>query len=213
METSCASTDPSCQVTPNPNYTPNRLPSSSLWIDPPDCYAPGMQARTQSGETLQPGRYTKITLSGNDTLTLNPGLYCLSGGGGDALKVTGGYLFGNGVTIFIESGGVSLNGGVVDLRAPDTSPNPSPAIPGVLIYSKEGNTKEIALTGNEDSYFLGTIFAPSGDLKIVGTSGTHPTFHTQLIAFNVQVSGTADIDINFNGPKAHNLDPKLELFR
>jgi len=51
-----------------------------------------------------------------------------------------------------------------------------------------GNTDTISVTGNSTSFYLGTVYAPDGDLYFSGSSGTNPTFNTQLIGNNVEVS-------------------------
>ncbi|MCK4489233.1 MAG: hypothetical protein KAU23_03185, partial [Anaerolineales bacterium] len=160
--------------------------------------------------TLEPGKYNKIKWTGG-ILTLNPGLYCITGSQG--LSISGGSLSGNGVTIFLSIGGVTINGNVspVDLRAPEESPDPSPAVPGILFYLANGNSKTISITGNSTSFYLGTVYAPDGDLYFSGTSGTNPTFNTQLIGYNVEVSGGASIDINFNDDENFEQPPYLDM--
>jgi len=71
----------------------------------------------------------------------------------------------------------------------------------------------VKLTGNSDSFFLGMIYAPDGDIEVSGNNGTHPTFHTQLIGEYVDVGGNATIDINYNS--ARNLEdrPKLDMLK
>jgi len=50
-----------------------------------------------------------------------------------------------------------------------------------------------------------------GDLYFSGSSGTNPTFNTQLIGKNVEVSGGATIDINFNDEENFEQPPYLDL--
>jgi hypothetical protein len=162
--------------------------------------------------TLEPGIYDEIKWTGGD-LTLNPGLYCITGSKG--MDISGGSLDGNGVTIFLETGDVTINGNVtpVDLRAPVESPDPSPAMAGILIYLANGNSNTISITGNSTSFYLGTVYAPDGDLFFSGTSGTNPTFNTQLIGNNVEVSGGATIDINFNDDENFEKPPYMDLLK
>ena len=61
---------------------------------------------------------------------------------------------------------------------------------------------------------LGAVdVGPNGDLYISGSSGTHPTFNTQLIGNNVEVSGGATIDINFNDDENFEQPPYLDLLK
>jgi hypothetical protein len=206
-----ASTGTLANINPSPQYIPNEIPSHSWVVDEPNCG--GLPNRTvpNSGDaTLQPGVYDRIKWTGG-ALTFDPGLYCVTGSQG--MDVSGGSVSGDGVTIFLTNGGVTINGNVdpVDLRAPEESPDPSPAVAGILFYLANGNTETISITGNSTSFYLGTVFAPDGDLYFSGASGTNPTFNTQLIGNNVEVSGGATIDINFNDDENFEKPPYLDL--
>jgi hypothetical protein len=185
-------------ISPSPQYIPVTLPDHSTLVEAPDCSGlPNRTVPKKGDATLQPGIYDEIKWTGG-VLTLSPGLYCISGSKG--LSISGGELYGDGVTIYLQSGGATINGNVdpVDLRAPEETPDPSPAMAGVLIYMENGNSSTISVTGNSTSFYLGTVYAADGDLYFSGSSGTNPTFNTQLIGNNVEVSGGATIDINFN---------------
>ena len=206
-----SSTGTLTNINPAPEYIPSKLPDHSLIVAEPDCS--GLPNRTvpNSGDaTLEPGKYNKIKWTGG-ILTMNPGLYCITDSQG--MDISGGELSGDGVTIFLEDGGVTINGNVspVDLRAPEESPDPSPAVPGILFYLANGNSNTISITGNSTSFYLGTVYAPDGDLFFSGTSGTNPTFNTQLIGNNVEVSGGATIDINFNDDENFEQPPYLDM--
>jgi hypothetical protein len=162
--------------------------------------------------TIVPGIYDEIKRTGG-ALSMNPGLYCITGSKG--LDVNGGSLHGNGVTIFLQTGDVTINGNVspVDIRAPEEAPDPSPALPGILIYLANGNSNTVSVTGNSTSFYLGTVYAPDGDLYFSGDSGTNPTFNTQLIGNNVEVSGGATIDINFNDDENYENPPYMDMLK
>jgi len=100
--------------------------------------------------TLSPGNYCKgITLS-SSTVTMNPGLYIITGG----VTWSGATVSGTGVTLFFTQGGgasygqiVIQSGSNVTISAPnDTS---SGAIPGVLIFTDRNWTH----TNQNDIYF------------------------------------------------------------
>jgi hypothetical protein len=200
-------------ISPNPLHFPHPLPDYSTIVGEPDCS--GLNPRTvpNSGDaTLEAGIYDRIKWT-NGALTLNPGLYCVTGNQG--VDISGGSLHGDGVTIFVQTGGVTINGNVnpVDLRAPGETPDPAPAIPGILFYLANGNSNTVNITGNSTSFYLGTIYAPDGDLYISGTSGTNPTFNTQLIGNNVEVSGGATIDINFHNDENYEKPPYMDMLK
>jgi Flp pilus assembly protein TadG len=164
------STGTLANINPAPVYIPSKIPDHSTVVDEPTCA--GLPNRTvpNSGDaTLEPGIYDRIKWTGG-ALTLNPGLYCVTGSQG--VDISGGSVLGDGVTIFLTIGDVTINGNVepVDLRAPEETPNPYPAVAGILIYLAHGNDSTVSLTGNSTSFYLGTIYAPDGDLYVSGSS-------------------------------------------
>lgn len=206
-----SSTGTLSNINPAPNYIPFPLPSHSSEVPPPDCSGlPAESAPNAGSATIAPGVYDHIKWTNGD-LTLQPGLYCITGNKG--FSANGGELYGDGVTIYLIGGGMTINGNVspVDLRAPEESPDPAPAVPGILVYMAQGNTDTISLTGNSTSFYLGAIYAPDGEIYASGSSGTNPTFNTQLIGNNVEVSGGATIDINFNDDENYEKPPFLNM--
>jgi len=177
------STSGNMNFNPEQTQSPYTLPPSSYEIPAPNCN----------------GRWV-----GNLSGTLAPGLYCLNG---DVKKLDG--VNGNGVTIYIQ-GDLSVNGNdVVNLSAPQQNPDPAPAIPGVLFYV----TGDVTINGNSDQWYLGMIYAPDGYCKINGTGGTWNTLHTQIICWDVEVTGTADIDITFDNGEQYQKPTTIELYR
>ena len=179
---------------PEETQVPYPLPPSSFEVPAPDCSDPHAH------------HMTNLTLH-NGTLSLDPGLYCISGD----ITVNGGTLTAEGVTFYLESGDVSISGNAeVSLGSPATTPDPSPAIGGMLFYVASG---DIDLEGNATSAYLGVVYAPLGTIDIRGANGTTPTFNTQLIGENVHVSGNADIDINFNASEQYARPTSIELWK
>jgi len=200
-------------INPSPLHVPSALPDYSTVVSEPDCSGlPNRTVPNHPPATLEAGIYDEIKWTGGD-LTLNPGLYCITGSKG--ISINGGSVTGNAVTIFMASGGIDISGNVspVDLRAPEEAPDPSPAVPGILIYLANGNSSTVSMTGNSTSFYLGTVYAPDGDLYFSGASGTNPTFNTQLIGNNVEVSGGATIDINFNDDENFEKPPYMDLLK
>lgn len=188
-----------------------------LGLETPSCEGEGEYTEEEiDGETWRvysPGTYTSISSSPQYDIKLLPGLYCLTGSP-NAFRVTSGDLWAHGVTIFVESGGVTVTGGEIEMSAPCTSydalnnpdagscsdaadPYPDPALPYILIYMNEGNTNPVALEGNGDSIFAGTIYSPDGTVVLRGTSDTQ-TFETQVVALNIEVTGSGIVNIDFD---------------
>jgi hypothetical protein len=202
-------------ISPDPGQAPNVLSNSSYEMPTPDCS--GLQDRSQNSDTLSPGVYNKITLT-NGELTLKPGLYCLTSSN-TAFKILGGSLTGEGVTLYVINGSVNISGNAeVSLSAPVIS-DPPPAIPGMLIQLGKGNTNTVDIQGTSASAFVGTIYAPDGDIVLEGTGdsqsggGDVTKFWTQLIGQNVTVTGNAELDINFQASKNATIPAKLELYK
>lgn len=205
------STNGNPTINPWPTAGDEPLPDDTFTIPPPDCGS--LPARTyNNGDTImEPGRYytTTISSAGADVV-MDPGLYCFEG----RFRISGGTVVGDFVTIYMVFGDFDISGGpTVDLTAPLPDPDPSPAIPGVVVFLAEGNTGEAALLGNSESSYLGTVYAPDGDIEVGGTAGIQPTYSTQLIGWNVTVHGTADIVMNFENALVYQFPPRMDLQR
>jgi hypothetical protein len=196
-------------VSPAPGKSAAAMPRQV--VDTPAC-GTGAAISSTGGGVISPGNYSNIKLT-NGTLTLNPGLYCLSGD----MDIQGGEILGDAVTIYLMKDGekntnVSINGGAtVHLNAPTDSNVVSGGIVGILFYMQDGNEGNISLLGNSGSSFAGAVYAPDGDIDIGGTGDVNPTYNTQIVGKYVKVHGNAKIDIKYqNGP--HNVEqPKLDV--
>jgi Flp pilus assembly protein TadG len=167
----------------------------------------------ENWRVFSPGSYTSIS-NPNGNMKMLPGLYCLTGSP-NAFSIGGGKLRAHGVTIAVDQGGVTVNGNAnLEMSAPCTGYDslnnedagdcsdaadtyPDPALPYILIYMREGNTRPVALEGNGDSIFAGTIYSPSGTVVLRGTSDTQ-TFETQVVAYNIEVTGSGIVTIDFD---------------
>jgi hypothetical protein len=185
---------------PAPENAAFQLPDIAVTIPPPDCSAPG--AFNYS---------TEFKVTNNEHEELDPGLHCFNASP-NALTVTGGTLIGHNVTIYAPNGSISVSGGTVTLTAPANS-DYEPAIPNVLMYTEEsGNRGEISLVGNGGSLYVGTIYAPKSLIKITGNSDTD-AFNTQLIGWDVNISGDAVVRVQFNEKQNYSRPAVLELFK
>jgi Flp pilus assembly protein TadG len=170
----------------------------------------------ENWRVFSPGSYTSIS-NPNGNMRMLPGLYCLTGSP-SAFSITGGKVEAIGVTLAVDRGRVSVAGNAeVVMTAPciaegrngetydtnayqcydDVYSYPDPAIPYFLIYMAHGNTSTIELEGNGDSVFAGAIFSPDGTVVLRGTSDTQ-TFETQIVAKNIEVTGSGIVNIYFN---------------
>jgi streptogramin lyase len=140
--------------------------------------------------TINPGVYSQIKVAGNAKLTLNPGVYVLAGGG---LTVTGnGSITGSGVLLYNAGsnfpsaggtfGGVTLSGtGTFSLTAAGTGP-----YAGLVLFQARDNTRAIALGGNAVSGIVGTLYAPAALLTVGGNAQLTVSF----VVNRLQLSGS-----------------------
>lgn len=146
---------------------------------------------------------------------LDPGLYCMED---DFVVNAHDTIIGNGVT-FVFYGDVTINGrATLQLSAPAATPDPAPAIPGVLIYAPRFPTdavcpnQTITINGTADSYFIGLILAPCADISLIG-NGSSDTYMGQIVGWNVLVGGNADTSVTYVSVDPYGLDTWIELFR
>ena len=196
---------------PTPQVGTYTLPEEVVTVPPPDCTLVPNRGSHTGGGTIDPGRYSEIRVNSvNDSLFLKPGLYCVSNG----LKMNGGSIKGYNITIYLTGGDFDVSGSnLVDLSAPparDCTICP-PAIPGVLVYLDENNTGEASLLGSSDNSYLGVVYAPGGTVEVGGTAGEVSEIDAQLIGSTVNIHGTAELVINFDGGMVFQIPSRLEL--
>lgn len=209
----------------NTNWNPNPaagspMPLDAYDIDPPDCSQvpnfgnPSNAFSTGASGYIPAGNYTRINMNGNVTLQ-GGGLYCMNGdfdtGNVDvSITPSGGK---TGVTIYLKSGDFITGGnGSVVLTAPPFSPDPFPAVPGLLVYLARGNSGLAKLRGNAGSYFQGTIFVPDGNIDQAGTPDAQ-VFASQLIGKNVVISGKVKLDVYYTANMMYQIPTRLFLYR
>jgi hypothetical protein len=150
-------------------------------------------------------------------LTLDPGLWCITGTKDLTINSNASAPFhANGVTIYIvEKIKVTINGGAnLELTAPPDDPDPSPAIPGLVIYIPPSfpSIGNLTINGGSNFTFTGTILAPSTHIKIDG--GTEDiALHSQVIGWDVELIGGATIDVTYEGGENASLPTSMELYR
>jgi hypothetical protein len=144
--------------------------------------------------TLNPGTYCKgITLT-NSTVTLNSGLYVITGGS----TWSGSTVSGSGVTLYFTSGGggtdskfIVQNGSNVTLSAPNTASGGSLA--GILVFTDRTWTP----TSNQDIALMnstvtgdGIWYAPQTGVYISSCGIMSATHYLGFVANNLWIGGT-----------------------
>jgi hypothetical protein len=119
---------------------------------------------------------------------LEGGIYCIQGDVNVTEKLTG-----NGVVLYLQGKQARFSGGAeIQLSALGSGP-----LKGLLIYMPPDNRHPVlALNGNVDSSYRGTILAPSADIRINGMESSHG-FHSQIIGYYIEVDGMSNIIIKY----------------
>lgn len=178
----------------------------------PDCSK--LDDRTDSGNSLQPGVYANgISIGGNADVTLAAGLYCLD----DDFRIQNGTTIGNGVTIYMRSGGVTINGGDNTLTAPlgnqwADGADPARYWNGMLFFFSGSNDADLSIAGNAASEFSGTIYNYDGECSLTGTDES-VAFNTQVVCDTIEVSGTGYLDITYNPEEVYKPPVNIDLVK
>lgn len=184
--------------TPAPETTAFTIPLSEYDIPLPNCSDPN--AHHITGNDLE-----KELKKG--PVTLDPGLWCITG---DLTINNSAQLYGTDITIFKPTGKFDVAGAAdIQISAPSSEPDPSPAIGGVLIYLPISNPSAVTLNGGSGSYYDGMIIAPRSDLKLNGNAADY--VHGQVVGWTVYVSGDNGFGIDYNPEAGYQKPTSIEL--
>jgi hypothetical protein len=141
-------------------------------------------------QTINPGIYSQIKVSGTASLTLSPGIYVITGGG---LSVTNSAsITGTGVMIYNTGssypaaggtyGGIALTTtGTVNLSAPTTG-----AYAGILFFQSRTNPTAISITDTATTTLSGIIYTSDSLVSISGSG----QITDALVVNRLQLSGS-----------------------
>lgn len=166
------------------------------------CDYTNYQLSGNNSVTLQPGVYCGgMNFSSNVTVTFAPGLYVIKDG---AISETGGSFTGNGVTFFLTGSGASVQmSGKADwhIVAPTAGAN---GMPGFAIFLDPNGPSGIAadssqLSGQAQLYFEGIVYLPGQAVSVTGNGQVYaPSPYTSYIADTLNFVGNAELIINNN---------------
>jgi hypothetical protein len=180
--------------------------------------------------TLSPGVYNfDPRLTGKKDIFMNPGLYCFNNGFSVESNFKG-KLTGNGVTIYMSgaNSAIKIAGATqLDLTPPtvDTNGVPTtgtpPAILGMLILYPPTNHSDIDIDGTGNSILQGTIYAPysvihiggNGSICSITDQNADTNCTVQIVGDTIDLSGTTDININYDASKDAVFQPIIDLRR
>jgi hypothetical protein len=185
-------------------------------------YAGGASIRPGSYTTLNPGNSFK------DTLLLQPGIYCLTGG---TMSPGGGNISGTGVLIYLTDAAANIDasGGstqIVSLSAPTLADSGCAALAydgqdicsylNIVVYKIAGTSScedvsgvEIDFTGQSQKIVTGLIYAPNSMVRYGGQGGM--TMVGQTIAACIKFNGNGRIEIYYDEGSSYVPDPAIRL--
>jgi hypothetical protein len=150
--------------------------------------------------TLDPGIYQGgITIQGGATVTLNPGIYYLEGGG---LTVSANTttLSGTGVMIYNgETGGSTTDPSTVgsinisSSAVVTLSPMSSGTYQGISIFQDRNATTNMTIKGGGGTNITGMLYAPAAPVTITGGSDNIPG--TAFISSTLDIKGNSSFTI------------------
>ncbi len=144
------------------------------------------------------------------------GLYCVTGD--VSINNSNTEISGEGVTLVMLGGKLTINGGMNSLTAPPPD-HTGPAIPGVLIFLPKQYygpncgevNQEVKINGNAMSVFTGTILAPCSDISLEGGASTF-AYDGMVIGWDVNSGGNADINVIYNDNLLFSKPTHLDLY-
>jgi hypothetical protein len=223
-------------VTPAPTSAPAQAdpcpalaPCAYLTANPPATSPCGTGSNggtnVNASGTIGPGVYCNGLKISGGTVTMNPGLYVITGGNGGnngLFTVTGGTVNGSGVSFYIASAAqsgtasgasVAMTGGTMNFTPLSTAysynkqAGGTGTLPtGLLFYQPSANTNQMKLTGGGGSVacpaaspdFSGVFYMPGALLDITGGGVWDPSI---IITGGINVTGgTATPCITSAGP-------------
>lgn len=177
-----------------PNSEPIPDPLASMPVPDPSTMTVRSTRKLQhSGNntvTLKPGVYEGgISITGG-RVNLDPGIYYMKGGG---FSVGGGAdgLYGNGVMIYNAP---ESNSDVISISGSGATINLSPMLTGpyqgILLFQERTSTAPVSVSGSDGNNLSisGTFYAASATLNVTG-NGTNQTIGSQYISYNLILGG------------------------
>jgi hypothetical protein len=188
----------------SPNIYSGVLPTPDplAYLPEPDPSTMTIQATRNVHESgpktlsLQPGVYQGgITISGQASLNLAPGIYYMQCGG---FSFTGqGSLYAVGVMIFSapcsNSDNISINGS----GAMTLSPMTTGIYAGISLFQARSSTNTIYVSGNGNSNMTGTFYTQHGTLNVSG-NGSNDVLGSQYISDLLTVNGNGSFTVAWN---------------
>jgi len=171
-------------------------------------------------QTINPGLYCSITLTGSGNLHLTSGVYWISGTGGFSVSGSGSVTVDPGSTFYVDTGSFSMNGSgnftapqvmfylgpqakafrLVGSGSLSVSGQTSGPYKGLTLYVDRTNIKgdQVSFTGSgSTSSMSGTFYVPTRPVVLTG-SGSTTIFNAQVICDTAELTGSGDLTLVYN---------------
>jgi hypothetical protein len=180
-------------------------------LTPPPVVRSNSPLVVTANQTLQPGVYSSVTVSGNATLTLAEGVYVFRSTTGLTIEDTATVVSsGDGVTIYLACAGYpsSCSGSGARFRVREggrflATPPTSGEYAGLSIFADRGNTRFLRHQSSQDLNLAGALYGASmpvriessGDLRVDSllVAGSLATLATSTGAVEVNYDPSTDI--------------------
>ncbi len=188
-------------ITPAPDATCKAIPDPFAAYSKPavgSCTYTNYQLSGNQTVTLQPGVYCGgMNFSGHVNVTFAPGVYIIKNG---TISESGGSFTGSGVAFFLTGLGASIQlSGQADwhIVAPTSGP-----LAGFAIYLEPNGPTGLAattsaLSGQSELYFEGIVYLPKQEVTVSGNASVvAPSPYTSYIGDTLKFVGNGDLVIN-----------------
>ena len=181
------------------------MPDPLTGLTPPSaaCSGPATDFSHNGGTyTIDPGHYSRIKITGNGSITLNPGVYCIeSTHNNRGFQNTGtSTVSGDGVLIYLKRGVFDLAGsGGINLTAPTDANCVGEACnyKGMLIWSASDNpSDDFVVNGGASNTFGGTVYIPHEECRLTGSGDQ--VFDLQMICDTIKITGSDNITVGYD---------------
>ncbi|MHB8571384.1 MAG: TadE/TadG family type IV pilus assembly protein [Candidatus Dormibacteria bacterium] len=152
---------------------------------------------------IGPGIWNNITVNGGGVLTLEPGVYVMTGG----MKVTGsGVLEGAGVMLYFACSAYPTSctpgqkGAALSLTGSgdfSVTPPISGTYKGLSVFYDRNSTATMSITGSGSDLLTGSVYGASADLVLTGSAGVQQ-LDSVVVVSTATLTGSGEIQLVFN---------------
>ncbi len=207
-------------LTPTPTTGAAAVPDPLAAVPAPALSGPEQGSVSLNGNgslTLTPGIYNNISINGNGTLVFTPGTYVITG----SVSMNGNpTLSGSGITLYFTCSDYSASnpapcngasGAGLSLNGNpsyDLTAPTSGTYQGLTVFYDRGNTASLALNGNASDDFTGTIYAKSASATLNGNPGINQ-INSLIIVNTATLNGNGQLNVSFTASQNYPVPPSV----